>query len=65
MNSRQRRRIRNRQKMIFRVQRIIPVDSVPSTIKNEKQIYITITGIFAYKNNDGIAITEEKEFFLI
>ncbi len=63
MNSRQRRRIRNRQKMIIPVQRIIPVDSVPSIIKNENKF--SITGTITYKNKDGIVITEEKEFYLI
>lgn len=63
MNSRQRRRIRNRQKMIIPVQRIIPVDSVPSIIKNENNF--SITGTITYKNKDGIVITEEKEFYLI
>lgn len=59
MNSRQRKRIRNRLKMI------IPVDSVPSIIKTENKFYITITGTITYKNKDGTVITEEKDFYLI
>ncbi len=65
MNSRQRKRIRNRQKMIIPVQRIIPVDSVPSIIKNNMLFYITIKGTITHRKNDGTVITEEKEFFLI
>ena len=49
--------------MIIPVQRIIPVDSVPSIIKNENKF--SITGTINYKNKDGIVITEEKEFYLI